>query len=984
MPAVCRWTLLILLIAPGLGRAQQPTIADDRLVLEVVAEAPDIVTPTGLAVDEQGRIWVIENHTHQRPPQYKGPASDRIRIFSDFDDKGRARKIATFADGFKDAMSLALGKNGIVFLATRSAIHQMRDKDGAAADARVIVKLETKGNYPHNGLAGFAFDGLGDMYFGLGENLGEAYKLIGSDGTALSGGGEGGSIYRCRPDGSKLTRVATGFWNPFHLAFDAFGRLFAVDNDPDSRGPCRLLHIVNGGDYGYRFRYGRKGLHPFVAWNGELPGTLPMLAGTAEAPSGVIAYESTGLPEEYRGNLLATSWGDHVIERFRLSPQGASFVSRTQTLVRGGENFRPVGIATAPDGSVVVSDWVDKSYPVHGKGRIWRIRMKQPPADDGLRPSKLTDLEPVKLKDLLGHPKQEIRNAAAEALAAKGIRGRDEIPGVLSGKNDPRARVAALWTAARLEPDTARKLLESALTNADPAVRGEAARLFGESLPIEADKRDESALANMVAKDPSAFARMQATLQLRDRKSLAAVVPLLADSDPFLMAAALEALGRPGNLRLILPHVEAVDARLRLGALLALRRTGEKETRETLPKFLEDADPDVRRAAIQWVGEEKLTEYAPRLAASAGKAPVTRDLFLALLAANNLLEGTKPNEEPADEKFLLKTLEGADQPAAFRVLSLQMLRPDNKGIKPAVLRDLLESKDSALRLQAARTLAMRIDGESQEALLRLAASDKTEPGLKGEAVLGLAHSAATAAETRGALLGLLSQPAWRRDALRSLRDAASKPAVEKELIAWWEKSSATLPMEEQSELAAQVAQALRASKSERAQQWLPKLLELAGPRPTLGSEWQKALAKGGDAVAGERVFFHAQGPRCYTCHQVDGRGGKLGPNLSKIGWALSREKLIESILEPSKEIAPQFVSWSIVTRDGKVRIGLIIDEGPHSTITLAESPDKLEVIKRQDIEERHALSTSFMPNDLHQLMTRQEFLDLVAFLSERK
>src|SRR5262249_17984080 len=148
---------------------------------------------------------------------------------------------------------------GVVFLATRSSIYRLRDTKGtgSADEKREIVKLITKGDYPHNGLSGFAFDGLGDMYFSLGENLGEAYKLVGNDGTALSGGGEGGSIYRCRPNGDRLERVATGFWNTFHLTFDAFGRLFAVDNDPDARGPCRLLHIVQGGDYGHRFRYGR-------------------------------------------------------------------------------------------------------------------------------------------------------------------------------------------------------------------------------------------------------------------------------------------------------------------------------------------------------------------------------------------------------------------------------------------------------------------------------------------------------------------------------------------------------------------------------------------------------------------------------------------------------------------------------------------------------------------------------------------------------
>ena len=69
-----------------------------------------------------------------------------------------------------------------------------------------------------------------------------------------------------------------------------------MDNDPDSRPPCRLLHIVEGGDYGYRFRNGRKGVHPFTAWNGELPGTLPMVAGTGEAPCGVLSYEANNLP----------------------------------------------------------------------------------------------------------------------------------------------------------------------------------------------------------------------------------------------------------------------------------------------------------------------------------------------------------------------------------------------------------------------------------------------------------------------------------------------------------------------------------------------------------------------------------------------------------------------------------------------------------------------------------------------------------------
>jgi putative heme-binding domain-containing protein len=826
---------------------------------------------------------------------------------------------------------------------------------------------------------------LGNLYFSLGENLGAAYRLIGSDGTTLSGGGEGGSIYRCKPDGTGLVRIATGFWNTFGLTFDAFDRLFAVDNDPDERGPCRLLHIVPGGDYGYRFRNGRKGLHPFTAWNGELPGTLPMVAGTGEAPCGVISYESTGLPPEYRGQLLVTSWGDHVVDHYVLRPRGASFASEPKALIRGGEDFRPVGIAVGPEGSLYLSDWVDKSYPVHGKGHIWRIRMKDPPKDDGLRASEIGEFKFVQIGDLLHHPKAEIRSAAASTLVRKSLRLETELA-VLARDHDPRARMQALWAAASLPSQAATKLFLTALEDSAPEIRGQAVTLLGEALPKDPAHRKETHLLALATTDSSSFVRMQALLQLRTPLALKAIVPVLADPDPFLAGAATEVLGRPENVPILLEDETlhqamrpADQSKRRLGILVALRRSGAEAGKSRIPYFLDDPDPEIRRSAIQWVAEEHFTPWVKLLDAAAGRPPVTRELFESLLAAKEILAGVqrKPVEESSGQEYIAHVVRDPAQPLPFRVLALQMLRPNHPVLTTEFLRGVLAGKSSELKREAVRVLAERSDPGSQALLRELARDRKADLGLRNWAILGLAHSA-TSRETQDLLLDLLREPAFARESLASLRGAAGKPEIARGLADWWQKAADNLKPEDKADLAAALLQ------NGKPLDQFSLLSSLTGPRPQSPAAWQALLATGGDPQAGERVFFHSRGPGCANCHRVDGRGGLIGPDLSTIGRALSRDRLIESILLPSKEIAPRYVSWLIVTHDGKTRTGVIVEEGPNSTVTIGDAQGKLETISRNAIEERRALPTSVMPANLPDLLTRREFQDLIAFLCARK
>jgi putative heme-binding domain-containing protein len=167
-------------------------------------------------------------------------------------------------------------------------------------------------------------------------------------------------------------------------------------------------------------------------------------------------------------------------------------------------------------------------------------------------------------------------------------------------------------------------------------------------------------------------------------------------------------------------------------------------------------------------------------------------------------------------------------------------------------------------------------------------------------------------------------------------------------------------------------------------QWPPHLAEHVTKRPDKPADWVAALADGGDAAAGRRVFFHSSGAACYRCHTVNGRGERIGPDLSVVARTMNRRKLAESILEPSKEIAPQFVGWTLVTKAGLTHSGLIVSETREGRIQLATSDAKLIDLAGDEIERRVQQKISIMPEKLVEQLTVDEFRDLLAFLETLK
>lgn len=95
------------------------------------------------------------------------------------------------------------------------------------------------------------------------------------------------------------------------------------------------------------------------------------------------------------------------------------------------------------------------------------------------------------------------------------------------------------------------------------------------------------------------------------------------------------------------------------------------------------------------------------------------------------------------------------------------------------------------------------------------------------------------------------------------------------------------------------------------------------PDPKDTDAWLKLLEGKADPDAGRRVFEHPKLAGCYKCHQVEGRGANIGPDLSLIGRT-DRKWIVESILQPSAVVAPHYQAWKIETTDSRTLTGLLI------------------------------------------------------------
>ncbi len=144
------------------------------------------------------------------------------------------------------------------------------------------------------------------------------------------------------------------------------------------------------------------------------------------------------------------------------------------------------------------------------------------------------------------------------------------------------------------------------------------------------------------------------------------------------------------------------------------------------------------------------------------------------------------------------------------------------------------------------------------------------------------------------------------------------------------------------------------------------------------STWKPYIP--GDPRAGRVLFFDLKGKvQCARCHSIGGEGGRIGPALDRIAARRAPEFIMESILEPSKDIAPEYETVAIATKEGRVIVGIRINE-TNFNIQLREENGRFHSFLKRDLDGVKLQKKSLMPENFGEQITVKELHDLFAYL----
>ncbi len=495
----------------------------------------------------------------------------------------------------------------------------------------------------------------------------------------------------------------------------------------------------------------------------------------------------------------------------------------------------------------------------------------------------------------------------------------------------------------------------------DGPVLAEALRAVGRRHRL----RDRSLLVTKLG-SPDAAVRAAAVEAVADLGAADAAEPvraLLGDRDAGVRRAAVAAVGTLGLTAAVEPLLKLAqdpDPQLRRASLESLRRLRDPRALPLAVAGLPDRATEL--AALRCIGELGGPDQAGVVVEHARRHPSAEVL---LLAARLLADWSRPEHLPPSRQQELARALAELQGASGVVLAWRVAGPLPSDAREALIRQIAQSGHlPESRPGITPTWPIRL-ATGTESPLRLDGGHDFQPGMAWLALSEIELPEATAGEFRLTGSGLRL---WLNGRLIHPGGGSTAPAPAPAAIdATLARGSNHLLIE----VAAAGTPAFHLRFRRRSSRLEHERLMRA------------ALTRSGDASRGRRLLFDTEKSQCLKCHRLGDRGERIGPELTGVGGRFSRIFLVESILEPSRTIAPSYETVALALQDGRVLTGVRAAE-TDQTLTLADPQGQTHVLARSSIQEQKTQPQSTMPEGLEQRFTPEEFLDLIEFLASQK
>nr|WP_299418886.1 HEAT repeat domain-containing protein [uncultured Emticicia sp.] len=766
-------------------------------------------------------------------------------------------------------------------------------------------------------------------------------------------------------------------------------------------------------------------------WDGQAAYIIPPIMNFHNGPTGMVYNPGTALGSDWKNKyflveFVGTPTRSHIWS-FGLKQKGASFVLDGEKDVVSG--ILPTGIKFGPDGALYAADWIN-GWDTKNYGRVWKLDVTKEKNDlEALRKEtkRLIQLDytaqtDAALYDLLSNVDMRVRQKAQFELASRGQKGFAQFTKAIAQTSNQLARIHGIWGVGQLtrQNKTFASPLLPLLKDKDEEIIAQAAKIIGD---IKLEAAGSELIPLLKSKNPRIqFYAAEALGRIAYQDAVAPLIQMLDannDEDVYLRHAAVLALSRIGKVEPIVALANNPSKALRTAAVLVLRRMKN----DNIALFLNDKDEYIVTEAARGINDDlSIPAALPALAATLAETrftsePLLRrainaalrvgstkelDLLIAFSTRTDIKDNIKAEAlatlgtwgnpsvldrvdgryrgvlvrdgalvktkiKPFISNFLKETNAETLVTMASLLSELNIAEynnelaniynnSDNAKVRAAILPALNKLKYAELEAvikkgiddkdESVRTVALSLlnnDNVSKESLPTLVQTIFTKGGVREQQQILVVLGKLTIEKTQTILAGLIDQ----------LKEKQLSPNVSLEL-----------------------KEAVEASGSEVLKTKIAAIKPGASPM----DEYMESLF-GGNRNNGRNVFNYNSTVQCVRCHNMGSEGGSVGPNLAKIGGILSREQILQALIEPSARLSPGYGTVSLKLKDGQEVTGTLAKENAEELVITTSDAEPL-VIPVSRIAKRENMPSSMPP--MGTLLTKREIRDVVEFLSGLK